>query len=668
MAENSKPEKTGADRVQQVRTGVKLAQQGARAVNGDALAAAQFAQTAHGAYKQHQNGGGQSWGSLASEEAKAKALSSVKSARDSQPKTTDGVEKSHSDNSSKNSDVKSNNSEVLESTSDADNDKDGLKKAAVGGGSLAAGAAGGHFVAIALLLNWLKMLFFQSVAFAANIISAIIGAVMGVVNTVIGGIMGAGAFLATTVFGGAISATTGALVLTLAIAPLSAVGIGGIVNTVNDTVTQSSRDDSLNNPCSANVQSVSRKTEGQTDSMADVQANAKQLENAKKIYAILAGAGMSDENVAGILGNWETESGIDPTSVETVTTEPYTIGTEKKRFADADFSGSALPASYPYRNNIQHVGLGLGQWTNERNVALRDYAKSKNADWYDLQTQLNFMASEDSGATAFRKMVSDPQSSVEEATTFFLNVWEGNPGMAAAERQANAKKWFSQMKGWDKDEAAGKSLLSQSSATIATSNTHAVLAASSACKTAEEAGAGVMWNGDLGKGEWTNPCPGCVLVYPYKPRNLAVDVQNHFFHWGDDLATPGAGNNNGTEIIAPTNLVISEFYAPDGCLFAYSDTSNEAQKFGFAFCHLDSTKVKVGDKVKKGTIIGIEGGTIGGVRHGTSTHVHFEMYKPGFKMENFAWFNSRTGKDNQGGNIDPEPVLKHYGAWVDNSK
>lgn len=170
-----------------------------------------------------------------------------------------------------------------------------------------------------------------------------------------------------------------------------------------------------------------------------------------------------------------------------------------------------------------------------------------------------------------------------------------------------------------------------------------------------------VWDGDLGDGEWTNPCPGCVKTSGFAPRALAVDAQNHFVHWGVDLASPGVGNNPGTEIVAPVKMKITDIYEADGCVFA---TATEGPEFGFSFCHLHSYDVNPGMEVERGTVIGVEGGTGGGVKNAFSTHLHLEIYKPGFDYTNFKWFTARTGWDNPGGNIDPEPILIEKGAMT----
>lgn len=169
-----------------------------------------------------------------------------------------------------------------------------------------------------------------------------------------------------------------------------------------------------------------------------------------------------------------------------------------------------------------------------------------------------------------------------------------------------------------------------------------------------------VWDGDLGDGEWTNPCPGCVKTSSYSPRYEAVDAQNHYFHWGLDIATPGLGKRVGVEILAPTKLKITDWYPVDGCLFATA--ADGGPEFGFSFCHLHEAKVSVGQEVEKGTILGLEGGTAQGQQLNFDSHLHLEIFAPGFEYLNFGWFNARTGADNHGGNLNPEPILIEKGA------
>lgn len=53
------------------------------------------------------------------------------------------------------------------------------------------------------------------------------------------------------------------------------------------------------------------------------------LNNAKKVYSFLHELGYTDTNIAGILGNWDVESGIDPTGTELIYDEPFVTYDEK---------------------------------------------------------------------------------------------------------------------------------------------------------------------------------------------------------------------------------------------------------------------------------------------------------------------------------------------------
>ena len=165
------------------------------------------------------------------------------------------------------------------------------------------------------------------------------------------------------------------------------------------------------------------------------------------------------------------------------------------------------------------------------------------------------------------------------------------------------------------------------------------------------------WDGDLGDGEWTNPCPGCVKASPYGKRSInGVDASNGGLHYGVDLATPGAGTGNGTKIITPVDMKVSEIYDTDGCVFA---VATSGPKFGFGFCHMNQIDVKPGQDLKRGDVIGVEGNKAGSVGGQVITHLHLELYEPGANMS--KWYEHHD-------NLDPEPVLKKKGAWNADNK
>lgn len=167
-----------------------------------------------------------------------------------------------------------------------------------------------------------------------------------------------------------------------------------------------------------------------------------------------------------------------------------------------------------------------------------------------------------------------------------------------------------------------------------------------------EAPAGtVAWDGALGDGEWTNPLPGGVFTSGYGHRNVPGLPKWAQDHVGVDLSTPGAGNGDGGPVIAPTDLRITGFNDKDGCVIAKED--GDDPDFGFAFCHLNAYNVAVGDRLKRGEVIGTEGNKADLGR--VPTHLHFEIYKPEAPEVVHPY---------QGWNLDPEPILKEKGAWV----
>lgn len=193
-------------------------------------------------------------------------------------------------------------------------------------------------------------------------------------------------------------------------------------------------------------------------------------QDAKNIYAILSGLGMPDENIAGILGNFETESGFDPTAVENVPVngpEYHRIGEQKKQAEKENFAGR---------------GIGVGQWTAERNVALRKFAEEKGGDWYDLKIQMAFMISEDSGAPIVRDMIegkSEGSDNPKLASRFFLQNWErprdhATGGPNDVNRAKSASKWFAKMGGWSADKDAAESVLALADTEIKSANSKSV--------------------------------------------------------------------------------------------------------------------------------------------------------------------------------------------------
>ena len=226
-----------------------------------------------------------------------------------------------------------------------------------------------------------------------------------------------------------------------------------------------------------------------------VDANAGMEEQAKQVYSVLHYAGMNDQNIAGILGNLQTESGIDPTSIQGIFNEPYQIGPTKQAKLDAGgFSGNS-------------TGLGLGQWTGPRAQSLLDYAKAKNGNWYDVKIQLAFALSDDSGSPVLQKMLANQNEGADDpgdAAYYYMSEWERPadhaPGGANdVTRRAQAGAWYAKMSSWSgsADTSLGASVLALAGTTKRVADTKALAAELLDCpKLGEDAADGGGGNSD----------------------------------------------------------------------------------------------------------------------------------------------------------------------------
>lgn len=361
-----------------------------------------------------------------------------------------------------------------------------VKKAALVASVPAAGAAG-QVMFLMMLLNWLKAMFFAALAAIMNFIGTVIAVAMAVGKVLFGGMFAAGAAVSSFV-GGAISAAT-ATVATAAVGAL--VAVTAVVSIVSGTGNTTAQRDGALADCSTDIVAASHSTDTGT-----VNGNAAvTLANAKLVYSVLSAWGMPDENIAGILGNWDVESGIDPTGVETVSGETFSLGPKKKDAEDKGFDVNKVAPDYGSRfPGIAQLGIGLGQWSNGRNTQLRDYAKGPGT-WATLETQLGFMVSKDSGAAVIKNMIAHPVGSAAAAAVYFHNEWERSADTSTSAREAAATKWFSKMGGWLKNQSLADSILTQSGATLSDANVNRVSTARANCLTGKVQTAGLKDGG-----------------------------------------------------------------------------------------------------------------------------------------------------------------------------
>ena len=354
-------------------------------------------------------------------------------------------------------------------------------------GAAAAVPAAGAAAQLMVLMMFLKMLKGAMLAMAAlmaNLWNLIWGAIVTAAKAVAGFFMSIGSAIAGAV-GGAVSAVAGAM-LGGGVFVLSAVMvIGAGYAAVRDGTSNAQRDGVVVD-CGPDAQQAMSGAGG------DEPVTGDNVENAQTVYSVFSAWGMPDENVAGILGNWDAESGIDPTSVEGIFDEPYRIGPRKQDAWDSGFSHMAYLNGDP-------SGIGLGQWTRGRNTNLLAYADKHNADWYTLEIQLGFMISADEGADAnvVKHMINNSIGSPGDAAVYFHDNWERSADTSMAHRKEMANKWMGMMGGWTADEQLANSILEQAETTVEGANDSRRRAIKADCRGAESKGSVALTQGGL---------------------------------------------------------------------------------------------------------------------------------------------------------------------------
>ncbi len=270
--------------------------------------------------------------------------------------------------------------------------------------------------------------------------------------------------------------------------------------------------------------------------------------SAKTIYAVFSAWGMPDENIAGVLGNWEQESGLDPTRVQRTKNTPFGVSPEEQEGAEDTANG-----------------IGLGQWTFGRNTNLRNYAAAHGKSWGDLEIQLGFMLSKAEGGNAgvVRDMIANSKGSPQAAARYFHDEWERSADTSTATREANAVQWMSRISGWEANVSLGQAILAQADATLEGKGTAAPAGAPSAgCVT-----------GSI-SGEMALPLDQPYqLTSGYGPRDIdvpgasswhaAIDLQN----WPGNCGSPVYAILPGTVTLS-SSLWLSIKH-PDGFVVSY---------------------------------------------------------------------------------------------------
>lgn len=355
-----------------------------------------------------------------------------------------------------------------------------VRRAAAAGKATSTGAKAGI---IAKMLGFIKMALGLLQQGAAAVVGAVPTFLAAIGNAIVAGAHAVGGFIASigsAIISG-ISAVASGIASTLAIGGTAAavmtftmfggVGIaavvlvGGVILSATDQ-----KYDGTVSDCAASVKAVQAEA-------AEIDANAVMMENAKKIYSVMKTFGLSDEQIAGMLGNWQIESGVDPTTIEGIYDETqniqgpkhqaamkdwdtYVRGTLSKKYAGHDYTQNS---GYLASNGKKYPGIGLAQWTGGSAMKFLDFAKSLNKDWWTIDYQLSYMLAQGAPTERFGKQFwpkfKEFKGSAGEASTWFAKYFEGNTKMAIPKRAEAAEKWLAQEKSWSVDSSYGNSII-----------------------------------------------------------------------------------------------------------------------------------------------------------------------------------------------------------------
>ena len=184
------------------------------------------------------------------------------------------------------------------------------------------------------------------------------------------------------------------------------------------------------------------------DSNGPVDVNAKELEVASQIYSFFKDLGYDYNQIVGVIANAGCESEMDPTCVETVYTEPFTIGNRKREYEQLGFKRSAiLNAALRYSDAseirsyleqypaIKTIGIGLFQHTNTENEGsgratnAMKFAEANGLKWYDVKAQLGYMVADGAGdRTTFVKETYKENMAGKSAKDCFFEWRKGYEG------------------------------------------------------------------------------------------------------------------------------------------------------------------------------------------------------------------------------------------------
>lgn len=321
-------------------------------------------------------------------------------------------------------------------------------------------------------------------AAVGGFVSGVAGGIAGFATAAVGAVAGA-LGIGTTAATVAVAAS--AFVSTITSIALAASVVMGIQST-------GIRDTSMASDCAT---AVTKAEKG-----ADIDQDAQLLANAKAVYSILKTYGLSDNQIAGVLGNYSTESSIDPTIIEGIYGEHYDINgpkhqgalkdldayvrgplSEKYRGATCSGGPVANPRGYTADDGKMYPGIGMGQYTAGNAKNLIETAKGANTDWYTIDFQMAYTLAKGSpiGRKNFWADYKEQSGGPAEMANYFSQFWEGNTANAMENRRSSAESWAKQIGSWSADTTYANSVIEMAKNLGATATDNNVAKKKSSC-------------------------------------------------------------------------------------------------------------------------------------------------------------------------------------------
>lgn len=166
--------------------------------------------------------------------------------------------------------------------------------------------------------------------------------------------------------------------------------------------------------------------------------------------------GARDENIAGIVGNFMTESSMRPEAYEADYTGAGDSNKAKDEptveaifgswsafmqlYANTPVNKRPHEPSYLYEGK-HYLGYGLGQWTAGRTYKLFKWAKSNNRRVGTVETQVEYLLAEEGYGAGVKSFLTQNMS-INDATAWFMSNWEGINNGTLGERQQHANTYI----------------------------------------------------------------------------------------------------------------------------------------------------------------------------------------------------------------------------------